>query len=489
MLKGIYKLEKRAVSGPAFEKLEIDEAHRPLSSAYFQVDPIDLGAYGYIEEEYLISGKSNVYTWGEDGQTVMIAYPDNDYCTRILVRKPADPAKFSGHVFLEPMNGTEFIDMPGAGWGLTFEYMLESGDIWVGLSCSDSSFIAMRTFDPERYGRLNFDNPVPKELRIPHIDPGGRLTDDTFEKGLMYDVCAQLGIGLRECKEGSPTHGYNVRYVYMTGLEFQITYANVFNKFLRDKNGKSIFDGFIQYQMTPGGSLNRDDDFWANEDPRNMLPIDVPFIKLKTAGDLRGVYPHPFWACTWRCRNMDLPEGQMRWYEVAGTSLRFAYRHDVQVASRYEDYIKAGRLPFQINWPRERVKMENLAMKHAMVSCTHNLKEWVEKGIPAPIADYIAIDNAPKPDTQFLFDEHGNQLGGVRNTYVDVPVATYVDDGTVIPFSREKLIKLYGTKENYVKMVTDRAIELMKERWLVPSSVAELIKQAIDFDGFDKVTF
>lgn len=486
MLKGLYPLEKRIMTAPVFEQLPINENERPLGSAYTQIDPIDLSAWGYIEEEYLFSGKSHVYTWSEDGQTAMVAYPDNDYCTRIVVRKPADPAKFSGHIFLEPMNGTEFVDMPGGGWGLTFEYMMNAGDMWIGLSCSDGGFIGMKTFNPERYGRLNFDNPVPKELRIDHIDPGGRLVDDTFEKGLMYDVCAQLGVGLRECKEGTPTFGYDVRFIYMTGLEYQITYANVFNKFLRDKDGKSIFDGFLQYQMTPGGSLNRDEDFWADDDPRNQLPVDVPFIKLKTSGDLRGVFPHPFWACTWRCRNMDLPEGQMRWYEVAGTSLRYAYRRDVQVAASYEDYIGAGRLPFQVSWPRERVKWENLSMKHIMISCSHNLKEWVEKGIPAPIADYIEIDDAPKPYTQFVMDEHGNQLGGIRSTYVDVPVATYVDDGTVIPFSREKLIELYGTKDNFVKLITDRAFELLEQRWLVPESVQEIIKQAVDFDGFDE---
>ncbi len=334
MLIGKYPLQEKRVTAPEFQNLPITETSYPSGSAYHQGDPIDLSAWGYVEEEYLYRGKSDVYTWGEDGRTVMVAYPDNDYCTRLLVRKPADPAKFSGHVWIEPMNGTEYVDMPGGGWGLTFEYMMRAGDIWVGMSCSDGGFVGMRNFDPERYAALNFDNPVPKELRLEHFYPDGRVVDDTFEKGLMYDALAQLGVGLREAKPGTPTAGYDVRFLYVTGLEYQITYANVFNKFLRDRDGKSIFDGFLQYQMTPGGSLNRDEDFWADDDPRNMLPVDVPFIKLKTAGDLRGVYPHPFWACTWRCPNMDLPEGQMRWYEVAGTSLRFAYRHDVQVASR-----------------------------------------------------------------------------------------------------------------------------------------------------------
>ena len=484
MLKGLYPLQKKSMPPCSFEKLPITEEHRPLYSAYHQIDPINLEDYGYVEEEYLIRGKSNVYTWSEDGQTAMVAYPDNDYCTRIIVRKPADPAKFSGHIFVEPMIGTEYVDMAGAGWGLTFEYMMDSGDMWIGFSCSDGGFLGMKAFDYDRYKDLNFDNPVPKELRIDHYLPDGRLTDDSFEKGLMYDALAELGIGLRKAAPGSPTYGYNVRYLLMTGLEYQITYAYVFNRFLRDAEGKSIYDGILQYQMTPGGSLNRDEDFWSNEDPRNMLPVDIPFIKLKTAGDLRGVFPHPFWACTWRSPDMDLPEGQMRWYEVAGVALRFAYRHDVQVAACYDDYIRAGRKPEQISWPRERFDFENLAMKHIMVSCSHNLKEWVEKGIPAPRAQNIECVGE-KPNTQFVMDEYGNQKGGIRTPYVDVPVETYIDDGTVIPFSKEKLLEIYGSKENYVRLVEEDVRKLEAERWLIHKSAEELIQQAKDFKGFD----
>ena len=72
-----------------------------------------------------------------------------------------------------------------------------------------------------------------------------------------------------------------------------------------------------------------------------------------------------------------------------------------------------------------------------------------------------------------------------RTPYVDVPVETYIDDGTVIPFSKEKLLEIYGSKENYVRLVEEDVRKLEAERWLIHKSAEELIQQAKDFKGFD----
>src|SRR5262245_54526349 len=77
--------------------------------------PADLKQTGYTEDEFLISGKANVYDWAADG-SLNIRTPGAPYTTKILVRHPADPARFSGTVVVEIMNAARQWDWPMM-WG------------------------------------------------------------------------------------------------------------------------------------------------------------------------------------------------------------------------------------------------------------------------------------------------------------------------------------------------------------------------------------
>src|SRR5205807_1447258 len=68
---------------------------------------VDLHPSGYTETEYFASGTA---TGG--GSTAVIQEPDpysppSPYVTRILVRRPSDPAAFNGTVLVEWLNVTE----------------------------------------------------------------------------------------------------------------------------------------------------------------------------------------------------------------------------------------------------------------------------------------------------------------------------------------------------------------------------------------------
>ena len=55
------------------------------------------------------------------------------------------------------------------------------------------------------------------------------------------------------------------------------------------------------------------------------------------------------------------------------------------------------------------------------------LIQWVDKGKVPPHADYVVVDNDLKNDGSVLtLDANGNPKGGVRSTYVDVPVNRYI---------------------------------------------------------------
>src|SRR5687768_14212633 len=81
------------VSGP----IAVTKASHPFGGAEFQLRPQNLRRDGYVEEEYLVSGKANVYTWPAPGPA-QVRTAGAEYTTRILVRRPRKAKDASGNV-------------------------------------------------------------------------------------------------------------------------------------------------------------------------------------------------------------------------------------------------------------------------------------------------------------------------------------------------------------------------------------------------------
>ncbi len=62
----------------------------PFLGAGHTLNPIDFTKAGYVEEEFIISGKANVYEWTADGK-LSVKTEKAPYNTRILVRRPPRP--------------------------------------------------------------------------------------------------------------------------------------------------------------------------------------------------------------------------------------------------------------------------------------------------------------------------------------------------------------------------------------------------------------
>lgn len=80
----------------------------PFSTMRFPRQPFDLEKYGYVEEEYFLSGKANVY--GFTGQSrkaedVTIVEEGLPYTTRVLIRRPADEAPQTTGIDLKCLSG------------------------------------------------------------------------------------------------------------------------------------------------------------------------------------------------------------------------------------------------------------------------------------------------------------------------------------------------------------------------------------------------
>src|SRR6266849_5666453 len=74
-------------------------------------DPPLLAAAGYVEEEFFVSGMANCYSQPRLQPGAVVSTAPQSYKTRMIVRRPADPAKASGVVFVEWMNASNGLDI------------------------------------------------------------------------------------------------------------------------------------------------------------------------------------------------------------------------------------------------------------------------------------------------------------------------------------------------------------------------------------------
>ena len=91
---------------PKVTQLPITADSGPFLAASKNLAPVDLAKVGYVEEEYILSGSANVYDLTADGN-LSVQTPNAPYGVRVLVRRPATQARFSGAVYVELMNAAQ----------------------------------------------------------------------------------------------------------------------------------------------------------------------------------------------------------------------------------------------------------------------------------------------------------------------------------------------------------------------------------------------
>ena len=184
------------VPTPEAREVPVTEASRPYLGAAHNLRPVDLGAAGYVETETLVSGSGQIFDWGPDGKAAALATPAQPFTGRILVRKPADKAKFSGVVVVELMNDSRNGDWPII-WGYVHDQLMANGDVWVGITSPRAS-IGLKKFDPAR--KIPADTWSALEealvLRPEGVDFGvvdGERADALVVEGKRGDDGCQLG--------------------------------------------------------------------------------------------------------------------------------------------------------------------------------------------------------------------------------------------------------------------------------------------------------
>ncbi|MBI4265335.1 MAG: hypothetical protein HY657_13235 [Acidobacteria bacterium] len=379
----------------------------------------DMKHYNYVANEYFVSGAAN-------GQP---------YTTRLVIRQPADNARFSGLIVAESMHPI------GAAHAFEYNsvYIMDSGHVAAEIATAGTAQFAQ--VNAERYGRIQVAN------------------------GQASEILAQVGALVRSSQ--GPLAGLAVRKMVLWGTSASsgtlVSYLPA-HRVYRTPDMQRIYDGFMP--TSNGGAI---------------APVDVPIIQVPTQHEYERVATSQ--------QDGDEPGSQFRVYEFAGLG-HLDSRNNVRLQQS------------QCAQPLSRFPLEAY-----MSVALHHLLRWVDTGVAPPRADRVLIDrNTLNDGSLMILDEHGNARGGIRNPYVEVPIAKYTARNTPVAaageggraggaagagpggggrggfgggglcglsvyqtaFDQAKLRQLYRNKNTYVQRFEQRLTELEKAGWSLP---------------------
>lgn len=378
----------------------------------------DLAAAGYAESEHVVAGTATSYTAADlpgDGRFDLQPDLSAEFTTRVVLRRPTDPARSSGTLLVEWLNVSSGQDA-APDWTFTAEEILRRGHAWAGVSAqhagveggnasvevADVGSPGLKGRDPDRYGLLHH--------------PG-----DAFAFDIYTQVTSHLGAEL-----GARTTiaiGESQSALALT------TYANGVQPLCGQ------FDGFLIHSRgavaAPLGAVGAGlvmDDVLRGQAVRIREDTNVPVLMVQTEGDLFGRIGY----LPARQRDTD----RIRLWEVAG-----AAHADKTLIGDFEELLGCSA---PVNRGQQSFVLR-AALRH--------LDRWARGGEPPPRVPRLEVDG-----DGFVLDDCGNVRGGVRTPAVDVPVE--VLSGLAVPGS-STICRLFGSTS---ALSPERVAELYPSR-------------------------
>ena len=452
--------------------------------------PQDLDRAGYIEAEYLVSGSARLYDWPAPGESAPRVLGQGPYVTRILVRRPRDPRRFSGTVVVEPFNPSTAVDLP-IMWAQSSAQFIADGHAWVGITVKPLALLALKRFDPARYGALAMANPS-SAPRCPaaSINPLSGPATPADESGLAWDIISQVGALLKDVA-ATQVLGVPATRLYLTGQSqsagYARTWASLFARGTSAPRGGPLYDGYL-YSGSPPWQVPLHQcraDLVAGDARLLTPPVGVPVIELFAEGDVGT-------NLSTRRLDADAVPDLFRRYEVAGAPHVDSF--ETRALPRTADVLRAGGRAVTGDDPTctpAGVETSDFRNRHAFNAAWRNLDAWVRSGRAAPKAPWLRVkpgvtEAGFDPATAFETDAAGNALGGVRSLDVDVPRVRWVGAkrggfscmfyGYRLPLPEGELARRYPDREAYRRSLRQRADELHELRWLTPEDRREALR-------------
>jgi hypothetical protein len=408
----------------------------------FWASPIALAPFGYVEEEYFLSGTAS--DRGLSGTGVHTA----PYKVRILVRRPADPARFNGTAVLEWFNVSLQSEVEHE-WPIDHPMLMRDGYVSAAVSAQflgvqSASPMSLRNWDPQRYGTLQH--------------PG-----DDFS----YDIFAQAAQAVRS---GLVVGHLPVGIVLGTGTSQScLRLVEYISKLAA---GDGVFDGYHPTTCPATAEV-----------PDTLVPL--------------------VWGTSeWEAALPSRPDGPLlRVWEIAGTSHANEWEVRFQGAQGFRDFSSAGGTalfpaPFDEDaagrYGERGSSPSNLApgryaFRAAIAALNRWAQDWKEFRAGRRAADQVraapAAARLERDGWQLRRDDHGNALGGVRLPALEVPVATYRGEftdgagGSTRAFEPATVAALYPTHDTYVDGVRAATDAAVAQGFMLAADAAEWMRR------------
>lgn len=417
--------------------------------------------FDYVEEEWFATGSV-------DG---------HEYRTQLTVRRPRDPARFSGTVLVEPVHAASAAPM----WIYTSRYQMRSGHAWVAVCSQKTALDAfVRPTNPDRYASLDIWTDVaPGEAEVNALalprDPAGvqqRIERMNRINVLSPAILAQVGAALTSPTNGGPFSDFLVRDAILMGHSQT---GWVVTKYVLTTHDEQRFadDSPVYHGFFPSGAPSV-----------QFGPRDVPLVQVVSEGDIAHPSRGPMRVDRgYRRDDSDEPTDRYRLYELAGAG---------HMNTRYPPY--SENATWQIDptgtagaVPPDAV-MNSLPHGEMFSASLDHLVHWVTAGVAPPRAPRIETG----ADGMFVKDEFGNSCGGVRCAQMDVPRNRYLPNPGTDPdgmpafgvvgieerLPSATLKQAYLDHQDYVERFSQRVDELTTEGWLLPADADEMRAEA-----------
>jgi hypothetical protein len=376
----------------------------PATPSIAGAPSIDLTALGYTEREFTMSGGANVYGqngfWLPNGRwSASVAQSSVPYTTRLLVRYPTNPAKFSGTVVFEWLNDTTGGDQDPV-WSELYSQLLNQGYAYVGVTAQAAGMSDLKTWDPQRYGALGDSN-----------------------DGQSYDIFTQAAQVVR-ADSATVLGGLAPKKLIGTGdsqSAFRIdTYVNAIQPLTH------AFDGFMAVGRAVtaaplGNGLISTSPFPA------LIRTDntAPFIQINTQGDIVELDAAA-------ARQPD--NNYLRTWELPGAAHIDVHEatYELETIARDQPTVPIPRCVFGTpiegtGTPLDGInQVNNMPLFEVEDAAMAALQKWVVNGVQPPHAPPISTIPAFFGLYDLVnTDQYGVGLGGIRLPEAQAPVEDY----------------------------------------------------------------
>ncbi|MET1083693.1 MAG: alpha/beta hydrolase domain-containing protein [Burkholderiales bacterium] len=390
--------------------------------------------YGYVEQDFFFEGTATRFgspTGGAPNNTTtaVVVSTGHPYRTRLLVRRPTDPAKFNGIAIVEWVNVTNGYDVE-IHWQESMAYYIREGYAFIGVSVQNAGVSGtgatprgLKAWSPTRYSTLN-------------VNDNGAVGNDL----LGYDIFSQAGQAVRNVS--SVLGGLPVERVIAKGESQSAQRLHIYFNAIHHLD--PVFDGAM---ITHNAGTIRSDI------------TTPPIIRLYSENEFRN------------SPNIQPDTSTLRTWTVAGATHSEYYTMIARAPILLRDH---GLQAFDTCATPARSRVPFFMVINA---ATDHLVKWIRTGAEPPSAPPPQYAGTP---LRIARDADGNALGGIRLAEMEVPVArnaavTCGLGGNHEMFDTAKLNTLYPNHGSYVSKVSHATNAALAAGFLLPTD-AEITK-------------